>query len=169
MRLIYFFVTSFLLFSSCSPTWRRKLSTPRTDYTGTELQTDGFYYNKNFGTFILYKNGIYLGGYSAITGVNTIDGVLKFWQNSQFLGDYTKDPTNWGVFKINNNSITVEKWFGRNWGEPLQTARILGKVLNDSTLVMTESFFPPQHKIKSDTFHFYPMWLKPDSTNPFIK
>jgi hypothetical protein len=168
MRLIYSFTTLFLLLSSCSPTWRTKLSMSRVDYTGTELKTEGFYYNKNFGTFILYKNGIYLGGYSAVGDVNDVQGLVDFWKNPRFLAVYKEDPTNWGVFKVNKNSITVEKWFGRNAGEPLPTATIKGKILNDTTLVMTESFFPPQHKIKSDTFHFYLMPLKPDSTNPFI-
>lgn len=140
----------------------------RTDYVGRELQTDGFYYNKNFGTFMLYKNGVYLGGYSTITGVYSVEGLLDFWQNARFLAIMKKDPTSWGVFEIKNRSIRIEKWFGRNFGEPLQVARILGTILNDSTIVITESFYRPQHKMKSDTFHFYPMWLKPDSTNPFI-
>ena len=142
---------------------------PRTDYTGTELYTQGFYYNKDFGTFILYKNGIYLGGYSALTGVNTVQGVVDFWKNNRFLADYGKDPTNWGVFQITNNSIKIERWFGRNAGEPLPTATIKGKILNKTTLVVTESYFPPQHKVKSDTFYFYPLAVKPDSTNLFVK
>lgn len=169
MRLTYFIFISYLLVASCSPTWRQKLSMPRTDYTGQELKTDGFYYNKNFGSFILYRNGVYLGGFSGVMGVNSVEGLHNFWQNPRFLSDCKKYPADWGVFQVQNNTINIEKWFERNAGEAAPTARIIGKILNDSTVVITESFFPPQHTIKSDTFHFYPMLLKPDSTNAFIK
>jgi hypothetical protein len=169
MRLIYCLLTSFLFFSSCSATWRQKMTMTRIDYSGTELQTAGFYYNKNFGTFILYNYGIYLGGYSAVGDVYNVQGLVNFWKNPRFLAIYDKDPTNWGVYQIANGSIVIEKWFGRNAGEALPTAIIKGKILNDTTLVMTESNFPPQHKVKSDTFHFYPLLIKPDSTNQFIK
>jgi hypothetical protein len=75
-----FYILLFFLFSSCSPTWRRNLTIPQVDYMGTELQTDGFYYNKKFETFILYKNGIYLIKYSVGEVLSSVEDVLRFWQ-----------------------------------------------------------------------------------------
>ncbi len=139
------------------------------DYIGTELNIQGIYYNKKFGIFILYSNGIYRERQFSFEAVENININSDFWESNLFFTKNDENSTNWGIFQVKNDIISIEKWFGRNIGEPLPIAHIKGEILNDTTLVLTDFKFPPQYKVKSDTFHFYPMLIKPDSINPFIK
>jgi hypothetical protein len=155
----------FLIFSACSDNWRRKLSIERSSYNGNELKIQGFYYNKNSSTFILFQNGVTLGW---LRVGNTLNDVIKYWTDKNKYGEHLDSPRDWGVYKVQQNIFKAEGWYAN--GEILHPiGKYIGHIVDDTTIVITETHFPPQHTVENDTFYFYPLTVKPDSTNKFIK
>jgi hypothetical protein len=162
------FIVSFIfltIFSACSDSWRRKLNIERLDYNGNELKIQGFYYNKNFATFILFKNGVTLGW---LRVGNTLNDVINYWTDKNSYGQHVDSPRDWGIYQISKEIFKSEGWYAN--GEILHPiGKHIGRIVNDTTLLITEAHFPPQHTVENDTFYFYPLSIKPDSTNRFIK
>jgi len=159
MYLSVIFIWFFLTYCS---TWRKPLRLTRIDYVGNEFKTNGFYYNRSLGNFLVYVNGIYLHGG---TGQESLDAITYKWTKSKFSeSDFlNKTAMDWGVFQINYPSILIEHWHGGDVGTPYPTATYHGKILNDTTIVLYD--WPTGQ----DTFYYHPMSPKPDSTNRFIK
>jgi len=148
----------------------KDLTLNKVEFTGNQLRTDGFYYEKTIESeysslFILYNNGIVME-----------PGSTKENDLEKYISDVSKSTLpfrtkyNWGLFNIDNNTIKIEHWLPAQCGYPavLRT----GEILNDTTFILTklerrDSQGTTQKDI-TQTFSFRKFSIKPDSTNNFI-
>jgi len=166
----------------------------RENYIGNNLKTDGYYYffsNKNdetndgtkyYEAFMLFRNGVYVlvtsGSYSikldSISRLKQVDKDVKNRVDKQ--NNFINLNPNWGIFKINGQSIQIKRWLSGNGQDyPIQTLK--GTIINDSTInifqkIGDESSSKNSKKktyIVDETYHFRQFSPKPDSTNKFIK
>ena len=77
----------------------------------------------------------------------------------------------WGTFQINKDSIVFERWYPAEVSKSYYRS---GKILNDTTFVITESYRlrngkKKEWREKNEVYHFKAFSPKPDSTNRFIK
>lgn len=151
----------------CDRHKRDDLSITRTDYDGS-LRTDGYYYalegNTEVNSFFLYRNGVFLEGWipNDIVDLDEIDDYYKNPSNYSVIYDLADV---WGVFIVEGSDMTIEKWIGSS-GDPYPTAKSVGTVLNDTTLIGFNDLFG--WSSQQDTFHFRQFSSKPDSTNVFV-
>jgi hypothetical protein len=117
-----------------------------------------------------YQNGIILDG-----GGFPINEVVKReteYKNGAFYSHVKEIKYSWGVFIIEGNKISFERWYP---SEPPYKAFVnTGEILNDTTFKITESYrMQNGEKTKVHTenaiYHFKQLSPKPDSTNSFIK
>jgi hypothetical protein len=147
------------------------------------IQTNGFYYSETDGfTFMLYRNGTMLrfyDGNSYQPSENLAEEKKKEWLRVIGLNYFFKTRQNCGVFNVIGSKISMSYWL---MNDVFAEHGKDGIIKNDSTIALeiykdkpgyNPPFFltfrfPPQ-----DTFyqiyHFYPLAVKPDSTNNFIK
>ena len=144
-----------------------KLNLIQQDFNGNQLRLDGYYFTQieSYNGFIyprytLYQNGIirFLGG------PNTLDNIIFSSANYK---------TNWGIFNIENDNIQFERWYPSSGG-PLEAYVRVGKILNDTTFHITETYRllngeKTQYRLKDEIYHFKQFSPKPDSTNNFIR
>ena len=75
-----------VVFSSCKKMFEdEELSMKRTDYTGTELRTDGYYFYKNADNFhplFIFNNGVFIHGYTY--EISNIGQVEESFKNGTF-------------------------------------------------------------------------------------
>ena len=145
------------------------LSIQRTDFTGTNLRIDGYFYNQFNDTHIsvlfLYRNGIVFRA-----------NVLKGEQEQRFLSEEWLTPVRnhkgaWGVFLVDGGIIKIESR-ANAWCRPFQSFIREGVILNDTTFRITKSynsFGTPDVRSMDRTYHFRAFSPKPDSTNVFIR
>jgi hypothetical protein len=149
----------------------RKKLCKKSDYNGTELKTNGYYYKLEGGfvreRYFFYKNGsaLYPTPKSQYTIIESDD------QLKRDLGQKYKSMFDWAVFKIDGSSIEIERILLE---ESIPRNRFYGTILNDTTFVLTETYLIKRGKKKSkfdlnDTFHFREFYPKLDSTTKFIK
>jgi hypothetical protein len=166
----------FIFGFGCCKVKDEELSMQRRNYTGNELRTDGYYYRYQWHNFFnkeqivvdcLYRNGIIRacgGGY---------DSFQDFENNIDVINAATSNPNKnfWGVFIVENDIIKYEMWHGARFLEPYITYIYAGKILNDTTFHITESYRPnsSEKNTLDYTYHFKQFYPKPDSTNIFIK
>ena len=137
------------------------LTIKRQNYMGNELRIDGFYYSKekvrnedHYTIYFFYRNGVLFQ--TAASG--TLSEVILELNNDNY--DYKNEITSWGVFVINNNIITIEKWWpGNGYNAPV--VKTMGIIKNDTTFSLERSSYKD--------YFFTPFSPKPDSTNTFIK
>ena len=142
------------------------LTLQRMDYSLNNLKTQGYFYSKgdHFHCFFLYKNGIvYFYSTSAANFLeleNKISNqeIIKIDQKLQYV---------WGVFKINNDEIMIERWLP-GVGGPYPTQLLKGQILNDTTIAIS-GLRGRKYASEIDTFKFRFLEQKPDSTNAFIE
>jgi len=157
----------------CDKTKDDELSMQRTNFISNELRTDGYYYryyNQNdverIIVYILYRNGI-------IRACGNSESFQDFENKIDILNMSTAKSykENWGVFIVENDIIRYEKWHGARYLEPRKTYIYAGRILNDTTFHITESYRPNGSEIATLDFiyHFRQFYPKPDSTNNFIK
>lgn len=153
-----------LTFSSCEKMVQGELSMKRTDYTGTELRIDGYYYNESFvapypnysiAKRFFYRNGIKFGVCSYDTTTMSFD---------EHCASLAKSKLNWYVFKIEGNAITIE-----GWDNITQTFKEYGEILNDTTFRIIEIERSERTEKSNIIYHFKQFSPKPDSTNTFIR
>lgn len=136
---------------------RHPLSIKRIPYIGN-VATHGAYYNKDLAIFCLYRNGVFLtNGTGSHVGIDSTFAEMLLYSSKQY---YQAVPYWWGVYKIEGDSLWIEKWTSGDMDYPTYLYR--GKVINDTTL------FIDNYPTGPDTFRFRAMPVKPDSTNPFI-
>ncbi|WP_041627302.1 hypothetical protein [Owenweeksia hongkongensis] len=131
--------------------------------SGTTLfRTDGLYYRTyrdedgiNTKFFIPYQNGVCFGFWGNSAG---LEDLIESINNGDF--DRYKDlPYIWGVYNVTGDSLTVEKWLSTG-SLKYPSYRYNAKILNDTTLLFDLPLF--------GKMHFFPLEIKPDSTNAFI-
>ena len=170
-KILFLSIIQYLFITSCNLLYPdEKLTLPRTDYTGDEIRTDGYYYRIIEGRIIFrffYKNGTVLSG-GVFSFSNMDEAELK-------LIDYISKNKNrkwdWGVFIIESDKIEYEHWEPSIYENSLTTRRIKGHIENDTTIHFTETYTMENKKPRPFDFvyHFKQFANKPDSTNNFIK
>jgi hypothetical protein len=133
---------------------------------GLYLRGDPDLDSLNFNVYFLYEDGkiLYFG---------SLDGATY---NSETLTDRTliekikKNIVSWGLYTIGGDTISFEKWH-HSGGPPKITYIRKGKILNDSTFIITSSERPngEERTQLNEVYHFRKFHPKPDSTNDFIK
>ena len=142
------------------------LTIQRRDYIGNELRMDGFYYSKekvrnedHYTVYFLYRNGVLLYPGTFLGPLDDVKDELRDLENYSFSKTHG-DITNWGVFVIENNTITIEKWWpGNGYNAPV--VKTNGTIKNDTSFTLNRSSFID--------YFFTPFSPKPDSTNTFIE
>ncbi len=148
---------------------REPLKMNREPMYSNKLRTDGFYnFNdgRSFLNLVLYKNGVILTPYATPydSKKNKIAAEDYFKTITKESNPYHDIVYSWGIFKVDSNNLTIEKWVSGDGGHKYNTMIRKGKILNDSSFV-----FPLGSSItKLDTFRFVKTSVKPDSTCPFI-
>lgn len=147
----------------------------RTDYTGNELRTDGYYYcryqyaHENIQEdkvccMFIYKNGVCSWG--GVSNYSELDRIEEDYKNGSFYERCKNDKQRWHVFQVYGSTIELEGWYYLG-GTHLVTHTYVGKILNDTTIEITkENGNDFKHP---DVYHFKQFCPKPDSTNNFIK
>lgn len=160
-----------------------------------EIKSSGYYYlltdrdmgygynTKIYDCFMIFQNGIYYnvmhGGYNPKLKKDSILAKIDLDIESVIKNQniYTNTRPNWGIFKIGNSEIKIERWTFSSGGGTYPRQEVFGKILNDTTVNFYEQDrnSPTQYgknkkKEKIDeTYHFRQFSPKPDSTNKFIK
>ena len=170
------FLLCFLFISSfgCSKPKDDELSMQRRDYTGYELRIDGYYYyyqwhnvlnKEHIVVYFLYRNGV-------IKACGSSDSFQEFENNIDAYNQPTSksNKNGLGVFIVENDIIKYETWHGARFREPYITYIYEGKILNDTTFRVTESYRPSgsERNVLDRVLHFKKISPKPDSTNRFI-
>jgi len=162
---------SMMFFSCCNSLFPdEELTMQRKDYTGNELRIDGYYVhyyadgmtNADF----FYRNGIRL----RVSG-RRVDGIADFSENRfldvDFINRVKGRKSNWSVFEITGDDIVIHGWaYSSGGGIPVATRR--GKILNDTTFVITSTHVHGQTSEINEVYSFRKFSPKPDSTNNFI-
>ncbi|MEY4904949.1 MAG: hypothetical protein RLZZ292_2764 [Bacteroidota bacterium] len=172
---ILFFVLLPFILSSClvllyGRYGRGPLTMARESLTSNNFMTDGFYHYHEAGDGFLniafFRNGIFLVPYATPYSKtkNKAAAEAYFKTITKEKNPYHDVVFAWGVFKIQNNDLTMEGWMSGDGGNKYHTKIFNGKILNDSTFVIPKGFINPL----PDTFHFVKTSVKPDSTCPFI-
>ena len=157
-----------LLLAGCSlPSQDDKLNLVCRDQTNIPLRLDGFYYLETqnikgplYDRYLLYNNGVTRYG-GASPKLNSSD-------------DWVPDGrTTWGIYEVEGNTIRIEFLYPNSLG-PLKAIVEEGKILNDTTFHIEESYrlvkgVKTELKKWDQLYHFYPLDVKPDSTNRYVK
>lgn len=174
---ILLMITMINLFGKCSKEkiWKDdELSIQRTNYSGSQLRIDGFYYlqkdNNYYDCYCFYGNGVVI----AAGGLRKSVAELSQYLEKEFINSdsYKKYKSNWGVFKIEGNSIQFERWYPSD--PPLKAYVKAGEIINDSTFVIKEIYRmqggqKTEVESRNEVYHFKAFSPKPDSTNSFVK
>lgn len=177
MKKILFFIICVFIIGCKKPLLKHKnMTLKKRDYYGSELKINGYYFtidefenNKSYKIFFLYSNGVILDG------LRVEDNELLERENefkNGFYYEFAKDKmAEWGVFNIDGNNIKYEFWPS---GESRWPYTCAGKILNDTTFQITESYTIKRGKKKefseeNKIYHFKAFSPKPDSTNEYIK
>lgn len=153
-----------LLLNGCNNAFKDdELTMERQPYNGTELRTNGYYYEINPHTngigeaLFLYRDGTMMlcGG----SGENSdpFGFMEQLFASPSFISHAKEHAFYWGVFQIDGNTIQYERWYQSDGGLPVGCSE--GAILNDTTFVVDEN----------TVFHFRHYTPKPDSTNRFIQ
>ena len=152
------------------------LSIPKTPYIGKQLRIDGYYYTINkydntFDIMFFYKNGVIMdagGGFK----INQSEDYESKFANGSFYERVKGDKTSWGLFSIQIDQMQFEHWYSSSGGPKHAYVRS-GKILNDSTFHITESYRmqdgnKTELSAKDEVYHFKKFSPKPDSVNVFV-
>jgi hypothetical protein len=185
------FIFAIYLFSMCKP--YEPLSLQKEKFKGNNLKVNGYYYifktkeegytlnEKKYNTFFLFNDGVYFGGKGLSTPtfntsrLDSLDIVVKKKVENQ--GKYEPLQYQWGVFKITDSEIVIERWVTASGGGTYPTQMLIGVIKNDTTIHFHTlvGAHPVNYNSKKkvlqidETYHFRPFSPKPDSTNTFIK
>lgn len=140
------------------------LQLERQNHVRTTLKLEGLYYNKpQKAHFFLYRNGVFLDGGTGFNG--SVNELIQFYSQKEIHRTIYELPYRWGVFKIENDEIVIEKWVSGDAFGRYTTTKFDGVIINDTTLMLNH----PAEAIGVDTFYFHKFSPKPDSMNKFIK
>ena len=167
-------------FFSCEKVFQDdELSMKRTNYTGEELRTDGYYYYREQTehdgvhydrvlSMFLYRNGVAIYGGVYDYSESNFEKHEEQFKKGVYSLNYKDDKQLWHVFQVYGNTIEFEGWWysGRGFNS-LDAVKEIGKIHNDTTFeIINEN----GKKLKyTKIFRFKQFSPKPDSTNSFIK
>ena len=148
------------------------LSFEKMFFSGSELRTDGYYYNEYisgyFTVYFFYKDGTLLYGSSFPIDELSLQEI-EYSNGDHY--NYAKTlKYYWGIFKVERNELLFERWYPSQ--PPLKAYIRSGIILNDTTFKITD-FYRIQEGQKTNVesrnefYHFKAFSPKPDSTNSF--
>jgi hypothetical protein len=150
------------------------LTLVRQDYLGTELRTDGYYYNntsnpKYWEIFILSRNGVL--SYESAVDTTAIVQQEELFKNGQWYSQIKDDKLLWGLFEINGQSIIWEKWDPSSGGGPLPAYRWSGSIINDTMFEISNVCRVSGSGCVAINrpYHFKQLTPKPDSISKFVQ
>lgn len=146
-----------------------ELSMKRTNYDGTELRTDGYYFYQKadkFHPLFISRNGVFIRGYTY--ELSSADQVEESFKNGVFYENIKNDKTRWGVFNITEKAIEFEGW-APNGGLKHTTSIEYGEIIDDTTFCIYKEHIYGNDEERNSLYHFKQFSPKPDSTNSFIK
>jgi hypothetical protein len=162
-----------LLIPPCSCTFENeKLTFAKVENNSKRLNIDGcFLYLYSVGDtkhcvpVFLYRNGVIVE-----FGSMELERLHERLNDEEFLAYVKTIRSAWGLYRINEDSISYEKWY-YSGGPPKITYIRKGKILNDSTFIITSSERPngDERTELNEVYRFKKFHPKPDSTNDFIK
>jgi hypothetical protein len=167
MKTKFVSISLFLLFiNSCTSSHPdEEFTMTRSPYSGKEIRLDGCYISEsgeqaNYCAYkFFYSNGIVfsLGDLPNIDNTNQFTGGIDSARKNKYF---------WGVFQIENNTITVQQWRFSNseFIYQLIVKNEYYKIINDTILSID---YLGDGDITN--FHFKRFMPRPDSTNVFIK
>lgn len=145
-------------------------------YMGSKLSLDGYYYYLDDDSedydldraIFFYRNGVILditGATPPTSSLEELDETIREVENSRVQSSLFR----WGIFQVESDTISFEKWYPSSGGYHPVYIRA-GRILNDTTFVITESFRSDgtERRPKDETYHFRSFSPKPDSTNDFV-
>ncbi len=147
------------------------LSFQKTLYSGSELRTDGYYYNEYtpgyLTVYFFFRDGTVL--YGSSFPINELQSREEEYRNGGHYHFSKGLKYCWGVFQIEEDKIAFERWYPSQ--PPLKVLRRSGIILNDSTFQITKSMRIDGSNVKdiNELYHFKAFSPKPDSTNNYIK
>ena len=150
------------------------LSFEKMPYSGSELRTDGYYYNEYisgyFTVYFFYKDGTILYGSSFPIDELSLQEI-EYSNGDHY--NYAKTlKYYWGIFKVEGNELLFERWYPSQ--PPIKAYIRSGIILNDTTFKIND-FYGMQEGRKTNVesrnefYHFKAFSPKPDSTNTYIK
>ncbi len=147
-----------------------ELTLSKEPYTGNQLRIDGYYYLMDDyrinATYFFYQNGIIIhrGGWIN----NSLEELEKNFQTINW-DKIKSNKLKWGVFNIDSNKISFERWYPSSGGG-LPVYIRSGNIQNDTTFTITKSIHSKTGKEEKEyeVYHFKAFSPKPDSTNSFI-
>lgn len=144
-----------------------ELTLERVDYLGSEIKIDGYYYhqdNETFNSFMLFENGVYHG--FGETEQPTLENLDALIQDETFYNNIRDLQYTWGVYQVDGNGITIERWLPGTGG-PYPTQLLEGDIIDDETIRIS-GLRGTEYEDEVDEFKFRALSPKPDSTNTFI-
>lgn len=180
VKTVLFLLTVIVCFCACFN--KSSLPSPIVNKSN-KLKLDGFYYqisdiggHIDASIYFLYENGIvrFQGSkeYSSSEELKIRMSDLNL-EDSLFVlkdGKYAYDYWGiWGVYEINNDSITIIQQFS---GGKYRMSEIRGNLISNSQFYATSNTPKGQRVDRyrlSDNYYFVPTTSKPDSTNQFFK
>ncbi len=169
---ILLFVAIFTVSCGCHKLFSdNELTMKRKPYLGTELRTDGYYYNKELNFYrilFLYRNGVVLA-LPFSPSEEALSDLEESFRNGEFYQKYKNNKRFWGVFAVANNSIVYEQW-GINQGGGKPVWQFSGPILSDTSFLINKYLEPKtgESHEKNQIWYFKQFFPKPDSTNSFI-
>lgn len=165
MKRTFIFFSFIVIFFqvSCKKYINDKFTLTKTEYNGNQLRIDGYYYSNVYDNYynliFFYKNGVIL---KKETRFEYIESEIKVGSNVK---------TDWGLFKINNNTIKIE-YYIKKMIEGLPAYIKSGEIIDDTTLVLKKEYRSNDSSNFTEIneiYHFQKLDSKPDSTNSFVK
>lgn len=172
MRHLLIIFSLLLIFSCCRVAHELKLG--KSAFAGNDFKLDGYYYSlENEGQlFFLYSDGVFIDFSCKILQFDNEelserrDSTINYYAS---LGNYKNTQYGWGVWKVEDDNLIIEKWLSGSGGA-YPVGRYVGNVINDTTINIAFTYqLPPNGKEKMGKFRFRQFCPKPDSTNAFIE
>ncbi|HPM11985.1 MAG TPA: hypothetical protein PK734_00680 [Bacteroidales bacterium] len=172
MKFLFYIISIITLFSCKKLITYDSFSLEKTEYKGSSLRIDGYYYQKETNNEYCrlecyYSDGVLLHMGGQFTTFEEMDNYV----NSVFIQKkvQTNDKESWGLFIIENNVIKTERYYPTDqFRKPLYIRE--GHVLNDSTFHISVSYRSngTEWGTNDETYHFRKYSPKPDSTQTFL-
>jgi hypothetical protein len=149
-----------------------KLTFKKVENNSNKLNLDGCYLHLLSVDDTVFCNPIFLyrDGVIIDAGSMKMRQMNELLSDKEFLQTINHTRSAWGLYRIDGEGISYEKWY-YSGGPPDITYIRKGKILNDSTFIITSSERPngDERTQLNELYHFKKFHPKPDSTNDFIK
>lgn len=164
-------IVSLIHISSCTGP---QLTIDKQNYTSDQLRIDGYYYEKidgkYYSLYFFYEDGTIIHAGDGYTEQELTEQE-KEMTTEEWINAVKTYGTSYGRFIVDDDSIAFERWYPSSGGfSPVYLSS--GKILNDTTFVITQSINsgrPNGWRDKNETYHFREFSPKPDSTNPYTQ